>query len=104
MTDETAWLIEFDASVSRVPAYYGKTDEGLGMTQDHDAAVRFSRAQDAQAVIDDTGWNAAKPVEHIWCEPKDAADESLKRFGQRLHKMFSEAADRIGSPYDHLTK
>lgn len=68
MADETAWLIEFDASVSRVPAYYGKTDDGLGMTTDHNAAVRFSRAVDAQAMIDDTGWNAAKPVEHAWCD------------------------------------
>ena len=68
-SQETAWLIEFDASVSRTPAYYGKTEEGLGMTTDHAAAIRFARAQDAQAIIDDIGWNAAKPVEHMWCDP-----------------------------------
>lgn len=68
MADEVGWLIEFDASVSRTPAYYGKTDEGLGMTTDHNAAIRFSRAQDAQTIIDDFGWTAAKPVEHAWVD------------------------------------
>lgn len=69
--DETAWLIEFSAKVSSTPAYYGKTGEGneLGVTTDHAAAIRFARAQDAQAVIDESGWTEATPVEHAWCHP-----------------------------------
>lgn len=64
-SDETAWLIEFSGQGG--PCYYGKTDEGvLGLTWDHLVAVRFARAEDAQAVIDDTNWTEAKPVEHMW--------------------------------------
>lgn len=63
-SDETAWLIEIDHPP---PLYYGNTHEGLALTSIHSAAVRFARAEDAQAVIDDIGWTDAKPVEHMWC-------------------------------------
>ena len=67
--DETGWLIEFSVGKG-IPTYYGKTDDGLGQTNDHLAAVRFSRREDAQAVIDDIGWTDATPVEHLWCAPR----------------------------------
>lgn len=77
---ETAYLIEVFGQGS--PAYYGKTDEGvLGVTHDHNAAVRFCRAVDAQAVIDDIGWNAAQPIEHMWCDG-------------RLHSLAAKSALR----------
>jgi hypothetical protein len=69
--DETAWLIEFFGQGA--PTYYGKTDEGvLGMTQDHNVAVRFARKADADMVIDDVGWTrpGTQAVEHMWCAGK----------------------------------
>ena len=71
MADEIGWLIEFSQSVSPQPTWYGKTEEGLGQTTDPLAALRFARAEDAQAVIDDIGWTEAKPSEHMWCEPRN---------------------------------
>jgi hypothetical protein len=68
MADETGWLIEFSQRVSVTPAYYGKTDDGLGQTTDNLKAVRFARKEDAEAVIEDTGWTEAKAVEHMWCD------------------------------------
>lgn len=67
--DETAWLIEFFGHGS--PAYYGKTEEGLGMTGDHSVAVRFARKEDADMVIDDFGWTRpnVQAIEHMWCGP-----------------------------------
>lgn len=67
-SDETAWLIEFFGQGE--PTYYGKTDELLGMTADHRAAIRFARQQDAQAVIDDIGWTEAQAIEHTWVDGK----------------------------------
>lgn len=67
--EETAYLIEFFGQGS--PTYYGKTDEGvLGMTTDHNAAVRFARKIDADMVIDDTGWTRpqVQAIEHMWCD------------------------------------
>lgn len=78
MADETAWLIEFSERISSTPAYYGKTEDGLGQTTDHLAAIRFSRAQDAQAVIDDFAWTEAKPIEHAWCEAPEAGRKALE--------------------------
>lgn len=70
--DETAWLIEFFGQGQ--PTYYGLSGEGvmLGMTSDHNEAVRFVRKQDAQMVIDDIGWSAGavQPIEHMWCDGK----------------------------------
>lgn len=74
MADQSAWLIEFKPSVSRTPVYWGRTDcseDGvLGMTPDHDAALRFTRKQDAEAVIEHYGWTEAFASEHMWCEPR----------------------------------
>ena len=61
---EYGWLIEFKSS--GLPVYYGKTNEGLGMTEDHAMAIRFCRKQDAEMMIDDIGWTEAFPVEHAW--------------------------------------
>jgi len=66
--EETGWLIEFSQRVSEQPCWYGKTDEGLGQTTDPNAAIRFSRAEDAWAVIDDFGWTEAKATDHMWCD------------------------------------
>ncbi len=70
-TDSTAWLVEFFGQGA--PTYYGKTDEGvLGMTSDHNTAVRFARKIDADMVIDDVGWTRpqVQAVEHMWIEGK----------------------------------
>lgn len=66
MADEVGWLIEFEREAT--PVYYGKTEDGLHLTKDQTAAIRFCRREDAQAVIDDIGWTRAKPVEHMWCD------------------------------------
>lgn len=69
MADETAWLVEVFGQGE--PTYYGLTDEGvLGMTTDHNKAVRFCRPQDAQMTIDDIGWTNAQPIEHMWLDGK----------------------------------
>lgn len=69
MAEEIGWLIEVFGQGSST--YYGKTDEGvLGMTGDHNAAIRFARREDAQATIDDIGWTEAQPVEHMWIGPE----------------------------------
>ena len=69
MPDETGWLIEFSQRVSVQPTWYGKTDDGLGQTTDSLKAVRFSRKEDAEAVIEDMGWTEATASEHMWCDP-----------------------------------
>src|SRR4051812_21453567 len=66
---ETGWLIEFSQRVSGTPTYYGKSDEGLGQTEDNLAAIRYARKEDAEAVIEDIGWTEAAAVEHQWCDP-----------------------------------
>lgn len=65
---ETAWLVEFASSVSRRTTYWGKTPDGLGMTEENLDALRFARKQDAEAFIDDNGWTECKAVEHMWQE------------------------------------
>ena len=79
--DETAWLIEFFGQGG--PTYYGKTDEGLGMTADHMAAVRFARKEDADMVIDDFAWTRpdVQAIEHMWCSG-------------RLHSLAAKTALR----------
>src|SRR5687768_2534018 len=52
---ESAWLVEFSRSVSSRITYWGKTVEGLGMTEESADALRFSRKQDAEAFIEDNG-------------------------------------------------
>ncbi len=68
--DESAWLIEFPGHGK--PTYYGLSGEGsmLGITSDHNDAIRFARKQDAEMMIADVGWNAAEAVEHMWCDGK----------------------------------
>lgn len=63
---ETGWLIEFSQRVFTTPTYYGKTDDGLGQTTDHQKAIRFVRKEDAEAVIEDIGWTEASAIEHQW--------------------------------------
>lgn len=70
MADETGWLIEFSQRVSAQPAWYGKTDDGLGQTTDSLKAIRFAREEDAEAVIEDMGWTEARATEHMWCAPR----------------------------------
>jgi hypothetical protein len=100
--DETAWLIEM--TVNGVPNCWGPIDGTLDFTPDHNTAIRFSRKQDAQAVIDDYGWTEVRAVEHMWCVPRAApsppkpeADDTkliewLRWMGGTSHK---KAADRI---------
>ncbi len=63
--DETAWLIELPG-----PVYCGETKEFgptmLGLVKDSLAAVRFSRKEDAEALIKHFEWDDAKAVEHMW--------------------------------------
>jgi hypothetical protein len=67
--DETAWLIEL-APGRGTPTWWGRVDDEdiLGWTTDNQKAIRFAREQDAQAIIDDTGWNDVKATEHMWCD------------------------------------
>jgi len=65
--DETGWLIELRGLT---PKWYGRVegdDSLLGWTTDSLSALRFSRREDAQVVIDDIGWTRAFPSEHMWC-------------------------------------
>lgn len=57
-----AWLVEAGEGMSKRPCYF----DGDEWTFDADEALRFSREQDAQRVIDNIGWTEAKPVEHMW--------------------------------------
>lgn len=62
---ETAWLIEDGASEPSSPAYFA----GVGRwTRDHLKAVRFSRKQDAQALVDAGGLGPGdfRICEHAW--------------------------------------
>ena len=62
-----AWLIEM-TDAGR-PTYWCRLDDEdgvCGWSKDHDKALRFCRAQDAQAIIDEYGWTEPKPVEHAW--------------------------------------
>lgn len=67
MTSEYAWLIEMDDGGR--PTYWSRVDDEdgvCGWSKDHEKAIRFCRAQDAQAIIDENGWTEPKPVEHAW--------------------------------------
>ncbi len=66
--DETAWVIEFPMNANGA-LYYGKTTEGLGMTNEHMDAIRFARRQDAEAFIEALGGDRAYAVEHRWVRP-----------------------------------
>lgn len=63
MPDYTAWLIEMiDFGF---PVYF-RPENDDDWTKDHDAALHFSRKQDAEHVINYYGWTRAKAVEHMW--------------------------------------
>ena len=70
MIEETGWLIELSQRAANVPTWWGRIDDETvcGWTTDHAKAIRFARAVDAQAVIDDYGWTEARPVDHMWCD------------------------------------
>ena len=65
---ETAWLIEFQPSVSVTPSWMAIDDpeESPYMTTDSLYAMRFSRKQDAEAMIKYFGWTEAFASEHQW--------------------------------------
>lgn len=60
---ESAWLIEWP-SVDGQAVYYGAVLTGLGMTRNHDDAIRFARKKDAETVMRVLRRGAAA-VEHI---------------------------------------
>lgn len=92
--EETAWLIELNQSVSHTPAWYGETVEGmLGVTTDSLKAVRFSRKQDAEAVMQDIGWTEAFVSEHMWCDPRALKHEPEKP----KDTLLQSAQERIGA-------
>lgn len=68
MIEETGWLIELQGEPT--PTWWGRIDDDsvCGWTNDHAKAIRFCRSQDAQAIIDEYGWNRAIPTDHMWCD------------------------------------
>ena len=70
MIEETGWLIELTQHAASAPTWWGRVDDEFvcGWTTDHAKAIRFARAIDAQAVIDEYGWTEARPVDHMWCD------------------------------------
>lgn len=65
--DYTAWLIEI--SEGSGPSYF-QLEYDNDWTTDHDAALHFSRKQDAEKAIAYYGWTSAKASEHCWPEPR----------------------------------
>lgn len=62
--DETAWLIELRGSR---PTWWSlHPEEEPGWVPDANKALRFSRKEDAEAYINDTGWTDAFATEHMW--------------------------------------
>jgi hypothetical protein len=70
MIEETGWLIELKGTQS--PMWWGRVDndeDGVcGWTSDPAKAIRFCRAVDALAIIDENGWTEAIPTDHMWCD------------------------------------
>lgn len=62
---EYAWLIEFPIVDGQI-GYYGKTISGLGITPENADAIRFSRKEDAEKLIEFIGSPNGKAVEHAW--------------------------------------
>jgi len=69
--EESAWLIEsFHVGHAVWWSRVDNPEDGVtGWSDDSQAAIRFARAQDAQAIIDAIGWTTAKPSEHLWVDP-----------------------------------
>lgn len=72
-TDLSAWVLEHAESPSSQPRYWaaGQIDpaRSSSWTENHMAAIRFARSEDAQAVADRLMKKAGVPVrvcEHIW--------------------------------------
>ena len=95
---EFAWVIE-KGPVSE-PSYYAPTWPGE-WSMDHLRACRFARKEDAEAVQfrhiihSPLSLDGTRVCEHGWMDA--AGEESLKRFGTRLHEMMTDAADRINA-------
>lgn len=70
MTEESAWLIEIN--YHGAPAWWSRVDnedDGVcGWSHDSLKAIRFARAQDAQAIIDFYGWTEVVPTDHLWLD------------------------------------
>lgn len=66
MATEFAWLIEFRQGVTGKPCWYGAAEEGLGIVEDVNKALRFSRKWDAEQVIEEMAWTEAFACEHGW--------------------------------------
>jgi hypothetical protein len=63
---EAGWLVEFSRAFSGRVQYWGRTEEGLGLTTESIDALRFARQRDAEDFIEDNGWTECKAVEHQW--------------------------------------
>lgn len=72
---ETGWLIEERASKTGEfkARWFSIRDGESEWTADSVAALRFGRACDAQAYIDDVGWTEAAPTEHVWSQTQRKA-------------------------------
>jgi hypothetical protein len=66
VADETAWLIELPEKSG--PKYFQPVWDD-DWTPDVNKALRFARKEDAERYIEHVGWNRAKAVEHMWCDP-----------------------------------
>lgn len=74
--DISAWVLEHGDSPTHAPRYWaaGQIDptRSSAWTENHMAAIRFAREEDAAAVRDRLMKKAGVPVrvcEHIWAEP-----------------------------------
>lgn len=66
---ETGWLLEQMDRAGRPTWWAFGGEDGGYFTDDSVKALRFARKEDAQAFIDDIGWNAVAPTEHEWVDP-----------------------------------
>jgi hypothetical protein len=67
--DQTAWLVEFNASVCEAPNWYFIGDDSDDfMTGDANKALRFARRVDAEQFIAREGWTEAFASEHVYVE------------------------------------
>ncbi len=64
VVDEIAWLIEWPAT-RQMPVRYWHPSEGHVIDPNH--AVRFSRREDAEAMLKRDHLMEARAVEHMWC-------------------------------------
>lgn len=63
---ESGWLVEND---NGGPCWWGRTPDGedaFGWTKDSLMALRFARKEDAEAYIEEIGWNDVVATEHQW--------------------------------------